>query len=127
MSVFEQPLAHSGACIEPHKESSLLGTTDPHPVKLLNEFGKGEYILGCEYAGNLIPKKLETLRLTDFERSRHIAWDIGAGKLTKFLSNDLDSPAVLQRYSRLVYDCNRTMLHKGILYLTKSVMGTTSG
>jgi len=51
--------------------------------------------------------------LTETELTRHIAWDIGARRLTERLSDQLDSPAVLQRYSRLVYDCNRTVEHEG--------------
>jgi predicted N-formylglutamate amidohydrolase len=37
----------------------------------------------------------------------HIAWDIGAAGVTRRLSAALDAPAILQRYSRLVIDCNR--------------------
>jgi predicted N-formylglutamate amidohydrolase len=38
---------------------------------------------------------------------RHIAYDIGAEGLARKLSKRLDAPLVLQRYSRLVIDCNR--------------------
>lgn len=39
--------------------------------------------------------------------SRHVAWDIGAEGVSRRLSAALDAPLVLQRYSRLVVDCNR--------------------
>ena len=95
------------------KHNTLLGKVDPPPVKLLNEFGKGSFVFGCEHAGNRIPKALGTLGLTKIEQIRHIAWDVGAAQLTDKLSEKLDSPAVLQRYSRLVFDCNRTASHPG--------------
>ncbi len=41
------------------------------------------------------------------ERDRHIGWDIGAEGVARVLSGILDAPLVLQRYSRLVVDCNR--------------------
>ena len=37
----------------------------------------------------------------------HIAWDIGAEKVARLLSRLIDAPLLLQRYSRLAYDCNR--------------------
>jgi predicted N-formylglutamate amidohydrolase len=37
----------------------------------------------------------------------HIAWDIGAGAVTRRLAASLDAPLIAQRYSRLVVDCNR--------------------
>jgi predicted N-formylglutamate amidohydrolase len=61
----------------------------------------------CEHASNRIPEALGTLGLDPEELMRHIAWDIGAEALTRRLAGLLDAPAVLQRYSRLVYDCNR--------------------
>ena len=42
--------------------------------------------------------------------SRHIAWDIGAADVTRHMALQLDAPAVLCGYSRLVVDCNR-LLH----------------
>ncbi|MFU1476365.1 N-formylglutamate amidohydrolase [Roseovarius sp. C7] len=92
---------------------ALLGPGDPPPVEVINPEGKGGFVFGCEHAGNLIPAGLGTLGLTAEELTRHIAWDIGAARLTALLSEDLDSLGILQRYSRLVYDCNRTASHPG--------------
>jgi predicted N-formylglutamate amidohydrolase len=64
-------------------------------------------LLVVEHAGRRIPKALGTLGLPASELERHIAWDIGAEGLARYLSELLDAPLVLQRYSRLVYDCNR--------------------
>jgi predicted N-formylglutamate amidohydrolase len=113
MSVFDQHAWDLQTGDVPAGSGKLLGKADPPPVKLLNETGKGGFVLGCEHAGNRIPKSLGTLGLSKVERTRHIAWDIGAARLTEKLSEKLDSPAVLQSYSRLVFDCNRTMDHSG--------------
>jgi predicted N-formylglutamate amidohydrolase len=77
------------------------------PVVLVNETGRSPVLLVVEHAGRRIPKALGTLGLPPAELDRHIAWDIGAEGLGRRLSELLDAPLVLQRYSRLVYDCNR--------------------
>jgi predicted N-formylglutamate amidohydrolase len=86
-------------------QSLLEGEDDPAIV--VNEAGKSPYVLVCEHAGNRIPKKLGKLGLPDADLERHIAWDIGAEQVSRLLSRLLDAPLVMQRYSRLVYDCNR--------------------
>ena len=43
------------------------------------------------------------------ELQRHIAWDIGAAGVARRLAQELQSPLFLQRYSRLVIDCNRPL------------------
>jgi predicted N-formylglutamate amidohydrolase len=77
------------------------------PVVTVNETGRSPILLVVEHAGRRIPKALGTLGLPASELDRHIAWDIGADGLARVLSQRLDAPLVMQRYSRLVYDCNR--------------------
>lgn len=77
------------------------------PVILVNEAGRSPYVLLCEHAGNRLPKQLGTLGLAEADLQRHIAWDIGAEPVSRTLSKLLDAPLVMQRYSRLAYDCNR--------------------
>jgi predicted N-formylglutamate amidohydrolase len=72
-----------------------------------NANGKGGVVLICEHAGQLLPKSLGSLGIDAEAMSAHIAWDIGAAELARALSKQLDAPLILQRYSRLVYDCNR--------------------
>ena len=48
------------------------------------------------------------LGLASADLERHIAIDIGAAGVTRGLSQRFDATAVLQRYSRLVVDCNRS-------------------
>ena len=74
---------------------------------LVNETGRSPYVLVCEHASNRLPKKLGNLGLPAEDLERHIAWDIGAEGVSRLLSRLLDAPLVLQRYSRLAYDCNR--------------------
>jgi predicted N-formylglutamate amidohydrolase len=87
-------------------ETCLLEGEDA-PVVVVNGGGRSPYVLICEHASNLLPKTLGTLGLPESELQRHIAWDIGAEKVARLLSGRIDAPLVLQRYSRLAYDCNR--------------------
>lgn len=86
---------------------SLLTDGDPDPVELLRRDGKSPFVLTAEHAGRSFPQRLGTLGVSAADLDRHIAWDIGIAGVTRRLSELLDAPAVLQRYSRLVVDCNR--------------------
>jgi predicted N-formylglutamate amidohydrolase len=77
------------------------------PALLVNGGGRSSYVLVCEHASHRLPKSLGTLGLLESELQRHIAWDIGAEKVARLLARLIDAPLVLQRYSRLAYDCNR--------------------
>jgi predicted N-formylglutamate amidohydrolase len=77
------------------------------PALLVNSGGRSSYVLVSEHASNRLPKSLGTLGLPESELQRHIAWDIGAEQVARLLSRLIDAPLVLQRYSRLAYDCNR--------------------
>ena len=86
---------------------ALLLAGEAGPVVLVNGGGRSPYLLICEHASNLLPRALGTLGLPPSELERHIAWDIGAEPVARQLSRLVDAPLVLQRYSRLAYDCNR--------------------
>jgi predicted N-formylglutamate amidohydrolase len=86
---------------------NLLGPEDPAPVELVNPKGRAPLLLVCEHAGQAVPARLGRLGLTQADLDDHIGWDIGAAALARRLALALDAPAVLQRYSRLVIDCNR--------------------
>jgi len=83
----------------------LRGEDDP--VLVLNPRGTSQIVLVCEHAGRMIPTRLGTLGLSERDLEKHFAWDIGAEGVARKLSALLDAPLILQRYSRLVYDCNR--------------------
>ena len=86
----------------------LLEPSEPSPFRVLRPHGKAQFVLTADHAGRRIPKRLGMLGLTAADLDRHIAWDIGIAGVTEYLSELLDAPAVLQTYSRLVIDCNRT-------------------
>ena len=77
------------------------------PAIVVNENGASQVVLVCEHASRYIPAVLNSLGLDDAALRSHIAWDIGAEAVSRRLSRLLDAPLVLQRYSRLVHDCNR--------------------
>ena len=85
----------------------LLGADDPDPVEVVRPAGTSPFFLTCEHAGRAMPARLGTLGLAGPDLERHIAWDIGAEGVARELSRRLDATLVLQRYSRLVVDCNR--------------------
>ena len=89
----------------------LLGADDPPPVTVYRKAGQSPFFLTCEHAGRKIPRRLGNLGLHASELDRHIAWDIGAAGVARRLSTGLDATLVLQRYSRLAIDCNRTPGH----------------
>lgn len=76
-------------------------------MELVNPGGRSRIILVCEHAGREIPAALGDLGLPPAAMDRHIAYDIGAEGVARELSRLLDAPLALQRYSRLVIDCNR--------------------
>ncbi|WP_187431504.1 hypothetical protein ROLI_026760 [Roseobacter fucihabitans] len=80
---------------------------DPAPVEWINADSQAEVLLLCEHAGQAIPSHLYDLGLPKGAIDRHIGWDIGAEKLARAVAEKLDAPLILQRYSRLVLDCNR--------------------
>src|SRR5882762_8400264 len=87
--------------------SLLLGLTDVPPVREYNAEGSSPFLLTCDHYGRLIPAVLGDLGLPESELERHIAWDIGIAGVAEMLSKHLDAHLIVQRYSRLVIDCNR--------------------
>lgn len=86
---------------------TLLADGELSAVETVNPLGESDICLVCEHAGRLVPRALGRLGLTEADFDRHISYDIGAEGVSRRLSAQLDAPLVLQRYSRLVYDCNR--------------------
>jgi predicted N-formylglutamate amidohydrolase len=85
----------------------LLDTEDVPPVREFNTAGRSPFLLICDHYGRLIPRALGDLGLPESELTRHIAWDIGIAGVAEALSKHLDAHLIVQRYSRLVIDCNR--------------------
>ncbi|MDP6474068.1 MAG: N-formylglutamate amidohydrolase [Alphaproteobacteria bacterium] len=93
----------------PRFDSSRLASDDPPPYSLVNQGGRPRFILTCDHASAAVPRHMDSLGLAESDLSRHIAWDIGAGMVTRHLAELLDAPAFLAGYSRLVIDCNRPL------------------
>src|SRR5690606_19895805 len=89
------------------QDSPLLSGSDEQPVEVVNLSGSSPFVLTCEHAGRAVPLRLGNLGVDAPEMDRHIAYDIGAQELSRAMSALLDAPLFLQRYSRLVVDCNR--------------------
>ena len=87
--------------------SRLLQPQDGAAVAVENAKGRGAAVVICEHASRTIPAMLGTLGLDEATRSSHVAWDPGALALSRRLSTALDGVLFSQRFSRLVYDCNR--------------------
>ena len=85
----------------------LLTDADPSPVERVNSESSSPVALVCEHAGCAIPARLGDLGVPAVDLRRHIAWDVGAARTARALAERLDAPLLMQRYSRLVIDCNR--------------------
>lgn len=81
----------------------------PPAVEVLNATGASDIVLVCEHASNHIPASYDRLGLARRHLDRHVAWDIGAAKLTRRLAERLDATAFLAGYSRLLIDLNRPL------------------
>ncbi|KJZ19478.1 N-formylglutamate amidohydrolase [Loktanella sp. S4079] len=79
------------------------------PFEVIGAERPGRWLLSCDHASNFVPDWLNNgdLGLPETDMQRHIAYDVGAAGVTRHLAQELDSPAVLSRFSRLVIDPNR--------------------
>jgi predicted N-formylglutamate amidohydrolase len=84
-----------------------LAPDDPPPVELVGGDRCGPVVLICEHGGRAVPGVLGDSAPPAPEMARHIAWDLGAEATARKMAEQLDAPLVIQRYSRLVIDCNR--------------------
>ncbi|WP_102225620.1 N-formylglutamate amidohydrolase [Acidimangrovimonas sediminis] len=87
----------------------LLSAEEAPAVEIVNPEGQSPVVLVCEHAGARVPSALRSLGLPAEVFGRHIAVDLGAEGLARRLAARLDAVLVLQRYSRLVVDCNRPL------------------
>jgi predicted N-formylglutamate amidohydrolase len=80
----------------------------PPPFESLRpaQAAKGLIFL-CDHAANALPEAYGTLGLESASLSTHIAYDIGAGEVTRTLAGLFEAPALLARWSRLLIDLNR--------------------
>lgn len=85
----------------------LCPDSDPPAVEVINADATTPVLLICDHASRRLPAKLGDCDLSEVDRARHIAWDIGAADVTRYMARRLNAAAVFAGYSRLVVDCNR--------------------
>ena len=85
----------------------ILNPSESETFDIINSGVKAPLVLACDHASNTIPASLNNLGLAPANLQGHIAWDIGAAAVTRRLSEILQAPAILARFSRLVIDLNR--------------------
>ena len=95
---------------ERRKATLLDPRVDPAPVEQIAATRRPDLLFVCEHAGQAIPRALGDLGLAPGDIGRHIGWDIGAEGVARRLAARLGAGLILQRYSRLVIDCNRPPL-----------------
>lgn len=85
------------------------GQMTKEAFEIVNRAGTGRFLITCDHASNAVPDWVNggALGLAPEDMQRHIAYDIGCAGVTRRLSQLLDSPAILSRFSRLVVDPNR--------------------
>ncbi|MBT8065331.1 MAG: N-formylglutamate amidohydrolase [Xanthomonadales bacterium] len=88
---------------------SLIGPGDPPPFMTYNDHGRARVLLVADHATPFFPAAMNQLGLADWVLERHVAWDIGSDELTRCLADELDAPAVLAGFSRLIVDPNRRL------------------
>lgn len=93
--------------------SGILAEGDPPAFRIENQNSRSSFLILCDHASNKVPKALEKLGLSESDLGKHIAWDIGAEKLSLIIAKALDATCFLAGYSRLVVDLNRDPKHAG--------------
>jgi predicted N-formylglutamate amidohydrolase len=85
----------------------VLSEADGECVGVERPHGKSPLLIICEHASPALPEQFGDLGLSQEALSSHIAWDPGALAVARGISSALDATLVYQRFSRLIYDCNR--------------------
>ncbi len=88
-------------------QSDFFTEADGEPVAVENAAGSSPVLLVCEHASSRLPQRYGDLGLSQDALSSHIAWDPGALAVAQLMSKSLDATLIYQRFSRLIYDCNR--------------------
>jgi predicted N-formylglutamate amidohydrolase len=86
---------------------TLIAADEPPAFSEARRHGRSNFVIVVDHASARIPRSLSDLGVPQSQLQRHIAWDIGALAVARYVSEALDAPMVAQNYSRLVIDCNR--------------------
>lgn len=74
-------------------------------------------VVSCEHAGHDVPEAYRVLFASRAARAAlrsHRGWDRGSVEIGEQLARELESPLVVQRVSRLLVDCNRSLGHPAL-------------
>ncbi|OWV90250.1 N-formylglutamate amidohydrolase [Rhizobium sp. R635] len=99
----------------------ILSEADGDCVGIERIEGRSPVLLVCEHASKTLPATFGDLGLPSEALSSHIAWDPGALAVARGISQALDATLVYQRFSRLIYDCNRPPSSPGAMPETSEV------
>ncbi|HEV7436613.1 MAG TPA: N-formylglutamate amidohydrolase [Pseudorhizobium sp.] len=88
-------------------QTEMLSRADGEAVAVENPHAASDVLLVCEHASRRLPQRYGTLGLSEDALSSHIAWDPGALAVAQLMARQLDATLIYQRFSRLIYDCNR--------------------
>jgi predicted N-formylglutamate amidohydrolase len=91
--------------VEPIRETP--GEAGFRPVDVLVGRPDAGILFICDHARNFIPAAYRQLGLAATALDRHVAYDIGAEKVTRRLAEIFSATAILATYSRLLIDPNR--------------------
>lgn len=86
---------------------TVLSETEGDCVAVEKPDGRSPVLVICEHASRTVPERFGDLGLSGEALNSHIAWDPGALAVARGISGNLDATLVYQRFSRLIYDCNR--------------------
>lgn len=85
------------------------GASGEEAATVVNEAGRGRFVLACDHASNRVPPGYGTFGLQAADLDRHIAWDPGAFEVARRMAAALDAPLVASTVTRLLIDCNRPL------------------
>jgi predicted N-formylglutamate amidohydrolase len=90
------------------KEHQLLTAEDSLPFEIINNSRPDSPVLiVCDHASNYVPLALNGLGIDQTHLQKHIAYDIGAAGVSRYMAGNMKVMAVLAGFSRLVLDPNR--------------------
>lgn len=102
-------------------QQGILTKADGDCVAVERPDGSSPVFIICEHASRALPERFGDLGLSAEALSSHIAWDPGALAVAKGISAALDATMVYQRFSRLIYDCNRPPESAGAMPETSEI------
>ncbi|MDE1991934.1 MAG: N-formylglutamate amidohydrolase [Rhizobiaceae bacterium] len=102
-------------------QQGVLTEADGDCVAVERPDGKSPFFIICEHASRTLPEQFGDLGLPAEALSSHIAWDPGALAVARKISASLDATLVHQRFSRLIYDCNRPPESPGAMPETSEI------